>query len=361
MGKGLWRMPAEWEEHDATWVAWPHEQSDWPEKFEPIQWVYAEIVRLLCESERVEILAANKDIEAQAKHCLELHRASDNYRIHVVPNDRSWLRDSMPSGVVGKQPTGKNALSWVGWKFRAWAKYDNYSQDAGVPPAAAGITGCELISAVRPDNSQPVTLEGGALEVDGEGTLMTTEECLLSEIQERNPGLSRSGYEQLFSDYLGVTKTIWLGKGCAGDDTHGHIDDIARFVGNSTVVLAYESNPDDINHAASADNLKRLKEATDAKGRPLKVICLPMPRPIWFGEEQLPASYANFYIGNKVVIVPTFNDINDRVALNIIAELFPERKVVGIHAVDLVLGQGTLHCLTQQQPKVQQAKAMGTS
>lgn len=345
-GKGV--MPAEWEAHDATWIAWPHEESDWPQKLAPIPWVYAEIARVLSLSERVEILANDDGVAAQARECLTMHRVDPSrYRIHSVANDRSWLRDSMPTAV--RTPAGR--VEWVRWQFRAWAKYDNYSRDAHVPDAAATLSELPIIPAMRPDRPGPVTLEGGAIEVDGEGTLLTTEECLLSPIQERNPGMDRNGYEELFRHYLGITKTIWLGHGCQGDDTHGHVDDIARFVAPGRVVLAFEANEADENHPACAENLRRLRAATDARGRTLDVELLPMPRPIWFGDERLPASYANFYIANSHVLVPTFNDPNDRKALQILAGLFPDREVVGIHAVDLVLGQGTLHCLTQQQPR----------
>jgi len=342
------RMPAEWEPHEASWIAWPHEPTDWPGKLGPIPWVYAEISRVLTESERVEILCKDQPLAEQARECLRAHRVDENrYRLHIVPNDRGWLRDSLPSGVVNEA----GQLEWVQWNFSAWAKYDNFSADAGVPKAVGAITKREIVLAERPDGTGRLTLEGGAIDVDGLGTLLTTEECLLSSEQERNPGMGRKDYEACFKKYLGVTKTIWLGSGCAGDDTHGHVDDIARFVAPGKIVLAFEADPADSNHRSSVDNLRRLEEASDAQGRRLEIIKLPMPRPIWFGEERLPASYANFYIANTVVIVPTFNDPADREALTILEALFPGRKVVGIHAVDLVLGQGTLHCLSQQQPR----------
>ena len=343
----MFRMPAEWAPHAATWIAWPHEESDWPGKHAPIDWVYAEIARALALSERVEILVHDEQVESRAIECLKLHRVPmTSVRLHRVPNDRSWLRDSAPTAVR----TAAGDVAWVRWSFRAWAKYDNFAADVHVPHAIAKATKLELIDANRPDGRGALTLEGGAIDTDGEGTLLTTEECLLSTEQERNPGLNREGYEAAFKSYLGITKTIWLGKGCVGDDTHGHVDDIARFVRPGTVVLAYEADKKDANHESSADNLRRLREAKDATGRSLQVITLPMPRPIWFGDERLPASYANFYIANNVVLVPTFNDDRDREALNTLAGIFPDKRVIGIHAVDLVLGQGTLHCLTQQQP-----------
>lgn len=340
-------MPAEWATHTATWIAWPHEESDWMEKFPPVDWVYTEIVRAIGSSETVEILCHDDAVMRRAKHCLDMCRVNvECYRLHLIPNDRSWMRDSAPTAVR----TSEGKVEWVAWKFRAWAKYDNFSRDAHVAEAVAKLSGLPLHAANRLDGKGMMTLEGGAIETDGEGTLLTTEECLLSDEQERNPGMDRTAYEAAFKEHLGIEKVIWLGKGCVGDDTHGHIDDIARFVSPGVVVLAHEANPEDENHASSEDNLKRLKAARDAAGRALEVHLLPMPRPIWFGDERLPASYANFYIGNSVVVVPTFNDPNDRIALNTLQSLFPTRKVIGIHAVDLVMGQGTLHCLTQQQP-----------
>lgn len=342
-----WRMQAEWEPHEATWIAWPHHEPDWPGRFEPIPWVYAEIVRVLSTSERVEILCHDERVEAQARECLNRTGVDTaRYRLHRVPTDRSWLRDSAPTGVRGED----GSVVWMHWRFNAWAKYDNYHLDVDVPPAVERITKRPRIEPVRPDNGERLVVEGGAIETDGAGTLIVTEECLLSDVQCRNPRLTREGYEQAFAEYLGVRKVIWLGGGCAGDDTHGHIDDVARFVGSGTVVLAYEDDPSDVNHASSVDNLCRLQSATDASGRPIRVVMLPMPRAIVFDGDRVPASYANFYIANEVVLVPTFNDPNDRIALNTLADLFPTRQVIGIHAVELVWGNGTLHCLTQQEP-----------
>ncbi|HOW69877.1 MAG TPA: agmatine deiminase family protein [Phycisphaerae bacterium] len=341
------RMPAEWEPHDATWIAWPHHEPDWPGKFEPIHWVYAEIVRVLSGSERVEILCHDEATRVKAAGFLEQNGVgATRYRLHKVANDRSWLRDSAPTAV---HTTG-GEIVWIQWRFNAWAKYDNYRLDEGVPRFIAEATGLERVEALRPDNGLPFVLEGGGIDTDGGGTLLVTEECFLSEQQCRNPGLSREGYEEAFARYLGIRKTVWLGRGCVGDDTHGHIDDLARFVAPATVVLAYEDNVSDGNHEMSVDNLERLKRATDAAGRSLTVVTIPMPEPVLFGGERLPASYANFYIANSVVVVPTFNDPNDRVVLATLAGLFPNRRVVGIHCRDLILGLGTLHCLSQQQP-----------
>jgi agmatine deiminase len=340
------RFPAEFEPHAATWIAWPHHEPDWPGKLEPIPWVYAEIVRVLHEHERVEILCHDESVkEAAAKH-LDAHGVRGNYRLHAVPNDRVWLRDSAPTAVIGD----RDSVTLVNWRFNAWAKYDNFERDARVGEAIARITGLPREEPARPDTGERVVLEGGAIDTDGEGTLLVTEECLLSPIQERNPGLTREGYERVFRDALGIRQTIWLGEGCVGDDTHGHIDDVARFTAPGVIVLAYEEDPsDDENYRRSVDNYERLELASGAGA--LRIVKLPFPRPVIMNGERLPASYANFYIANGVVIVPTFNDPNDRVALNILAERFPDRRVVGIHAVDLVWGLGTLHCLTQQQPR----------
>ena len=342
------RWPAEWEPHEATWIAWPHHEPDWPGKLGPIPWVYAEIVRVLHRHERVEILCHDDAVAEAARTHLDAHGVRENFRLHVVPNDRVWVRDSGATGVLRRD----GSLEWVNWRFNAWAKYDNYERDAQVGAAMAGITDVPLVQPMRPDGQGRLVLEGGAIETDGAGTMLVTEECLLSPIQERNPGLDREGYERAFRESLGIRHTIWLGEGCVGDDTHGHVDDIARFVAPDVIVLAYEDDPaDDENHRRSADNMRRLELAGAERGA-LKVVKLPYPRAVEMHGERLPASYANFYIANGVVIVPTFNDPNDRVALNTIAELMPDREVVGIHAVDLVWGLGTLHCLSQQQPAV---------
>jgi agmatine deiminase len=246
-------------------------------------------------------------------------------------------------------PSGDLVL--LDWKFNAWAKYDNWANDDRVGTAVASITGRRREEPTRSDNGERIVLEGGGIEVNGDGLLLATEEWLLSDLQVRNPGLSRHDYERIFAEWLGIDRTIWLGEGCVGDDTHGHIDDIARFVSRNTVVLAVENDPNDENHARSMDNLHRLEQASKAPGvAALHIVTLPFPRAVMMNGERLPASYANFYMANGVVLVPTFNDPNDRVALDILANLLPSHSIVGIHAVDLVWGLGTLHCLTQQEP-----------
>jgi len=340
-------MPAEWARHDATWIAWPHHEPDWPGKLGPIPWVYAEIVRALAPHERVEILCHEESVRDDASRALAMHGVNaSQYRLHLQPTDRVWLRDSGPTGVH----RADGSVELVHWGFDAWSKYDNYAFDVHVPEAVERVTGLSRTETVRPDTGERMILEGGGIETDGLGTMLVTEEWLLSDVQVRNPGLDRAGYQTAFARYLGITQTVWLGEGCVGDDTHGHVDDIARFVAPGVVVLAHEEDPSDENHRRSLDNLHRLRRATDARGENLHVVTMPYPRAVIMDGTRLPASYANFYIANGVVIVPTFNDANDRIALNTLAELMPTHRIVGIHAVDLVWGLGTLHCLTQQQP-----------
>lgn len=338
---GARRMPAEWEPHEATWIAWPHHEPDWPGKLAAIPWVYGEIVRALAPHERVEILCQSEEVEENARSVLDAHAVSGSgYRLHRAPTDRVWLRDSAPTVVFHSGA----APELVNWDFNAWAKYENYSSDMKVGAVMERITGLARTEPRRPDGKRLV-LEGGGIETNGAGKLLVTEEWLLSDVQVRNPGMSKEDYERAFAEFLGITETIWLGEGAVGDDTHGHIDDIARFSSVETVLLAHEEDPADENHRRSRDNLDRLK-----RNGALRVVTLPYPRPVIMNGERLPASYANFYIANEVVIVPTFNDPSDRIALEIIALAFPGRTVTGIHAVDLVWGLGTLHCLTQQQP-----------
>ncbi|MBA3670906.1 MAG: agmatine deiminase family protein, partial [Gemmatimonadaceae bacterium] len=320
-------FPAEWARHQASLIAWPHHEPDWPGKFGPIPWVYAEIARVIAGYERVEILCHDESVRQDASDTLAAHGVTANVRLHVVPNDRVWLRDSAPTFVHDEH--GDVVL--MNWGFNAWAKYPNYALDGDVGRAVEGITGLPRREPTRPDTGARLVLEGGGIETDGEGTLLVTEEWLLSDVQVRNPGMDRAAYELAFREQLGIRHTIWLGEGCDGDDTHGHVDDIARFTAPGTIVLAYEEDPADENHRRSVDNMRRLELAGATRGA-LRVVQLPFPRPVTMNGERLPASYANFYIANGVVLVPTFNDRNDRPALEIIAGLFPDRHVVGIHA-----------------------------
>jgi agmatine deiminase len=315
-------MPAEWEPHAATWISWPHNADDWPGRFEPIPWVFGEIVRKLSNVERVCILVHNPDIEQSARRILTLCGANlSAVEFHLQPTDRIWARE----------------IAAVKWRFNGWAKYENHLLDEAAGHAIATLQGREVWT---PD----CVLEGGSIDVNGLGTLLTTEECLLSPIQARNPDLTRPQIQATLRDYLGVDQVFWLKNGIAGDDTHGHIDDLARFTDADSVVIVSEPDPSDANYELLRENLDILKRY------PLRVRTLPMPAPLIFDGQRLPASYANFYIANGTVLVPVFNDANDRIALNTLAECFPTRQIIGINSVELVWGLGTLHCLTQQQP-----------
>jgi len=387
-------MPAEWEPHESTWLAWPHHRDDWPGKFESIPWVYAEIIRHLSRHERVDLIVNDAASEKQVRKVLERANAfSENIRFHRWPTDRVWTRDSgctlvkCGTGDAAREnreghdssrarsdasftlssrakrdrslandpaqsvfSTEPYSLLAIKWRFNAWAKYPNFQRDEKIGSHMAHATHARE---VRPlFGKQRVVLEGGSIDVNGRGTLLTTEECLLSKSQERNPSMQREDYEKIFAHYLGVKKVIWLNSGILGDDTHGHVDDITRFVAPDAIVTVVESDPSDPNYEPLRENIRRLRSATDQDGKPLAIVDLPMPRPAVFEGRRLPASYANFYIANELVLVPVFNDPNDRIALNTLTELFPARDVVGIYSGDLIWGFGAMHCMTQQQPRV---------
>jgi agmatine deiminase len=345
-----YRMPAEWEPHEATWIAWPHNPSDWPGRFQPIAWVYADIVRHLSRVERVHIIVNDAAARAKAQKLLgQANIPAENVEFHLWPTNRVWTRDSGAIFVRNNQ----GEIAATDWRFNAWAKYPDWKLDdqvAGKMARAAGVPSWQPSTEVGGKQIR-VVLEGGSIDVNGRGTMLTTEECLLSEVQQRNPGLSRTDVESVFAKYLGVSKVIWLNKGIAGDDTHGHVDDLARFVAADTVVTVIESNRADENYELLQENLELLRNASDQDGNRLKVVTLQMPAPVTIKGQRVPASYANFYIANGLVLVPTFNDPNDRAALNALAELFPGHKIVGIHCGDFIWGLGAIHCMTQQQPR----------
>ena len=394
-------MPAEWEPHAATWLAWPHYQGDWPGKFEPIPWVYAEIIRNLAKHERVELIVNNAAAARQARRVLERGDAlSANIRFHRWPTNRIWMRDSgciflAPQPGVAR-PDSRGRLSphenreghdfsranrpqkkaWalapegaslaLKFRFNAWAKYSNWRDDEKIgslmahtkSPTSRAKDAREMGHPIRmhPIEVQPlssgtrIVLEGGSIDVNGAGTVLTTEECLLSKVQERNPHMARVHYEKAFADYLSAPHTIWLGRGIFGDDTHGHVDDLTRFVSKDAVITMVEPDSKDVNHAPLRANLRRLQSARDQSGRQLTVVELPMPQPVVFEGRRLPASYANFYIANGVVLAPVFNRPNDRIALNTLAQVFPTREIVPIYSGDFIWGLGAMHCMTQQQP-----------
>jgi agmatine deiminase len=323
-------MPAEWEPHESTWIAWPHNEDDWPGRFAPVPWTYGEIVRKLSAVERVRILVRDADLREGAQNVLEKCGANmAAVEFHLAATDRVWTRDFAPLFVSN----AAGDVAGVKFNFNGWAKYKNHLLDDAAGRAIPGVRW-------QPD----MVLEGGSVDVNGAGLLLTTEECLLSPIQARNPDLTRDQLEAKLHDYLGIDRVLWLGNGIAGDDTHGHIDDLARFTDANSIVMVHEEDPTDPNHRPLQENWERVQSM------PVRARKLPMPRPLWFDGVRLPASYANFYIANDVVLVPTFNDPNDRIALNTLAECFPGRRAIGVNCVELVWGLGTLHCMTQQQP-----------
>jgi agmatine deiminase len=345
-----YRMPAEWEPQRATWLAWPHNRSDWPGKFAPIPYVYAEIVRHLARAASVELIVNDEAAEARASAVLTeanvLPGLKRRIAFHHWPTNRGWLRDSGP--IFVKDRKGKVALT--NWRFNAWAKYRNWQLDNELPARIAALRGCPEYEARVGDDGTQMVLEGGSIDVNGRGLLLTTEECLLSSVQQRNPGMTREEIEAALGRMLGVRKVLWMERGIVGDDTHGHVDDIARFVGPRTVLAASEPDPADENHRILKENLKRLKTMTTLDGKPLEVIPLPMPAPVVFKGQRVPASYANFYISNRTVLVPTFDDPNDLAALNVIQRALPRHQVIPIYCGDLIWGLGAIHCMTQQEP-----------
>ena len=347
------RMPAEWEAHRATWLVWPHNRADWGVKTSAAEWSYVEIVRHLADGERVAVLCQDRDVERRVARRLKMAGVDlgrvDRYRIAT---NRSWIRDAGPIFVVRQPVRGRLSVAITDWRFNGWARYRAWQRDNLVPRRIARRLGLRRFDVAISDKKgrRPIVLEGGSIDVNGCGLLLTTEECLLSNVQARNPGLTRSEMERALADHLGIQDVLWLGQGIAGDDTHGHVDDVARFVSPNTVVAATEPDPSDENHRRLKDNLARLTKMRDGHGRSLRIVKVQMPHPLHFAGQRLPASYLNFYIGNRRVLVPTFNDSRDRLALANLAMVFPGREVVGIHAVELVAGLGTIHCVTQQEP-----------
>jgi agmatine deiminase len=363
-----YRMPAEWEPHEATWIAWPHNPEDWPGKFQPIPWVYAEIVGHLARVEDVHILVDDAAAEKRANGILKRTGVNlGRVHFHRWRTDRVWTRDSGPIFVTkdlraGNRNTedldpvlarfGSAPVAITNWRFNAWAKYPDWHLDDEIPGRVAETLDLPQWTPTieTPNGPHRIVLEGGSIDVNGQGTMISTEECLLSEVQQRNPSVSREQLEQVFRDYLGIEQVLWMNRGIAGDDTHGHVDDITRFVGPNTIVTVVEPNPEDENHVPLAENLERLRAARNRNGGTFEIVELPMPPPLIFHGQRLPASYANFYIANDLVLVPTLNRSVDRRALNLLAEVFPDREVVGIYCGDLIWGLGALHCMTQQQP-----------
>jgi agmatine deiminase len=340
-------MPAEWGKHEATWLGWPHNKEDWPGKFFPIQWVYAEIVKRISKGEKVRILVETKEHKQKAESVIISSNINlTNIEFFQFKTDRGWMRDSCPAFIKNK-----DQVAAVCFKFNGWAKYSNYKKDAKLPGFISQKF--KLLKFIPEHLGKQIILEGGSIDINGKGTLITTEECLLDKkTQTRNPELSKKDYEEVFKNYLGISNVFWLNKGIAGDDTHGHVDDLCRFVNKKTLVLVQEKNSSDKNYKLLKENKERIEDMKLENGSKPEIIDLPMPEPVVFKEQRLPASYANFYFSNAAVLVPTFNDPNDKIALGILSELITDRPVIGIHAVDLVWGLGTIHCLTHEQPLI---------
>jgi agmatine deiminase len=335
-----YRMPAEWEPHQATWLSWPHNQESWPGNFEPIQPVFAQAVAALARSETVHINVADSDMELLAREYLTAAGAAGDIRFHYFPTNDAWCRDHGAIFVTRPDPVAP--LAAIDWDYNAWGgKYPPYDLDQLIAARMA-----DYLNVPRFEGG--MVLEGGAIDVNGAGLLLTSEACLLN--PNRNPQLSRSDIEARLCAMLGVSHVLWLGDGIVGDDTDGHVDDIARFVAADTVVTVVEDDPQDENYAVLQENLRRLHHMRDRHDRPLNVLTLPMPPPIVYEGQRLPASYANFYIANRVVLLPTFAHPNDERAREVLQSCFPEREIVGIDSRDMVWGLGAWHCLTQQVP-----------
>jgi agmatine deiminase len=340
------RFPAEWEKQEGILLCFPHNGNDWPGKYEAIQWAFVEFIKKVATYEKVFLVVIDEKLKVKVSDMLERARVKlDQISFIIQKTNRSWMRDSGP--IVVYKDGKREALNF---NFNGWAKYKNFQLDKYVPSKVSGFLKIPLTQVTY--KGKPVIIEGGAIDVNGRGTLLTSEECLMhSSIQVRNAGFTKEDYEAVFKEYLGVTNVIWLGDGIEGDDTHGHIDDLARFINEDTIVTIIETDPKDVNYKPLQDNLKRLQNAKLEDGKSPVIVTLPMPKRLDFEDLRLPASYANFLILNNCVLVPTFNDANDRKALNILAECFPDREIIGISAIDLIWGFGTLHCLSQQIPE----------
>lgn len=336
------RMPAEWEPHRATWIAWPYLESDFPGKLDAVRWAFCEFIRHVSRVERVEILCRDESLERDLRDRLTRQKIEGDIRIHRAAYNRSWLRDSGPIGIQGDAP------EWVSYLFTGWGALPEVELDQGIPDSISSITKIPLSKKKRRDRL-PV-LEGGMLDVSGDGLIMVTEECLLSQTQERNRGFTKADYEEIFATDLGAPSTIWLPWGVSGDDTHGHIDNVARFIGPRTVVVAAADRRDVEQYEKLQENIAVLRAYRCPQGGQLTVIELPFPEPRYCDGVRWAAGYLNFYFANGILLVPTYNDINDRVALGILSELLPQREVIGIHCGDWILGGGTIHCSTQQEP-----------
>ena len=343
--KGIYRMPAEWERQKSTWIAWPHNKEDWPGKFGEIPKVFSEIIAILSKVQSVNILVKDKLDQKTAIFYLKILGAKiKNIKLIVCKTDRAWVRDFLP--IFLKDKRNRNIIS--NWEFNGWAKYKNFKNDN---KAYLKVKKFKKIKIIKPKHiKKKIILEGGSIDVNGKGLILTTKQCLLSNVQQRNKGFKIDDYNQIFNKFFGVKKVIWLNKGIYGDDTHGHIDDIARFVSKNKIFIAKENNKKDKNFRNLNENIRILKEFKRVNRQKFKIIYLPMPKAKFIDGIRVPASYLNFYIANKVVLVPTFEDLNDKIAIKIFKKHFKKRKIIPINCSVLVWGLGTIHCMTQQEP-----------
>ncbi len=340
------RMPAEWAPHRGTWLSWPHREESWPDRFEPVPAVFVEIVRHLVPHEEVHINVAGPEMAADVRARLEAAGVpAARVFLHQNPTNDAWCRDHGPVFVARETASGRREEAIVDWGYNAWGgKYPPFDKDDVIPT----LIGAKFkLRVFHPG----IVMEGGSIDVNGKGTLLTTESCLLN--PNRNPSLSKAQIEQYLEDYLGVTRILWLGDGIEGDDTDGHVDDLTRFVDETTVVTVVEDDPRDRNFAPLKENLERLRRMTDQDGRTLRVVTLPMPPAMHIGDQRLPASYANFYIANGVVLLPAYHPPTDEVARAALQKCFPTRRVIPIDSTALVWGLGSFHCVTQQWPALQ--------
>lgn len=352
IGNTDFRMPAEWEKQDSTWLAWPHNKNDWPGLFAKIPDVFREIISSISKYQKVNLLVQDRaQVKKIQKYLNQKNIRLSNVRIHIIQTNRVWTRDTGPIYLINKKKREKIILNWG---FNAWAKYKDYQHDNLVPLEIAKIQNIQSITPMvaGKKNSMPFVLEGGSIDVNGQGTLITTKECLLGAVQQRNPGLSKKKIETVIAKHLNIKKFIWLNKGIVGDDTHGHVDDITRFFDTNKIFTAIEHNKKDKNYGPLQENLKILEKSTNQDNKKNEIIEIPMPKPLYIKKTRVPASYLNFYFANNVVLVPVFEDKNDEIALNIIQKNIKNRKIIPINCKDLIWGFGAIHCMTQQEPSV---------
>ena len=344
------RMPAEWEPQKSVWISWPHNKNDWPGMFEKIPNVVGKIIKYLANHQRIDLLVnTNKSMDEARKKLKRTGCKLSNIKFHKIKTDRLWLRDSGPIFLINKKIRKKIMLNF---KFTGWSKYKNFRNDNKINYQISKYLDVKSIlpKKINSKKFEKVVMEGGAFDTNGSGSILLTKECLLSSKQERNKGFKKSDYESLFSKYLNTKNFIWLNKGIVGDDTHGHIDDIARFVSKTTIMIADENNKSDKNYKSLKENIKILRKSYDENGKKFKIIKIPMPSPIFIQKTRVPASYLNFFISNKTVLVPIFNVKEDKKVLKIFRKFFTKRKVIAVDCSDLIWGFGAIHCMTQQEP-----------